>query len=63
MPRLSVSFALMRRHLPRVLTGTSDWLLAPVLMALNRVHSGLIGDYVAWIVLGLALFTVAFAFS
>jgi multicomponent Na+:H+ antiporter subunit D len=69
-PWLSVSlaviiaaFALTRRRLPRALTGASDWLSAPVVKTLNRIHSGLIGDYVAWIMLGLALFAMAFAFS
>ena len=69
-PWLSVSlaviiaaFALTRRRLPHMVTVASDWLSAPVIKTLNQIHSGLIGDYVAWIMLGLALFTVAFAFS
>jgi hypothetical protein len=28
---------------------------------MHRLHSGLIGDYVAWIVVGLAMFAGAFA--
>jgi len=35
----------------------------PVLNLLSTIHSGLIGDYVAWLMLGLALFTLAFAAS
>ena len=69
-PWLSVSlaviiaaFALIRRRLPHALTGALHWLSAPVVKTLNRIHSGLIGDYVAWIILGLALFTIAFTFS
>jgi multicomponent Na+:H+ antiporter subunit D len=37
--------------------------VAPVLDALQAVHSGLIGDYVTWLTVGLALFAIVFAVS
>ena len=47
-----------------------EWLFKPVHLvvgpardALNALHSGLIGDYVAWIVAGLAIMATMFAFS
>jgi multicomponent Na+:H+ antiporter subunit D len=67
---LSVSFALeiaafdlARRRLPPSLVRISDWATTPVLDALSALHSGMIGDYVAWVAVGLALFTLAFAFG
>jgi len=35
----------------------------PLFAALDWLHSGLVGDYVAWIVAGLALFALAFALT
>ena len=57
------AFDLFRRDLPRVLTAGTGLLTTPLFRALDWVHSGLIGDYVAWIAVGLALFAAAFAFA
>jgi multicomponent Na+:H+ antiporter subunit D len=48
---------LFRGRLSQTITGLGK----PVSMALQAVHSGIVGDYVAWLVVGLALF--AFALS
>ncbi len=53
-------YGLTRRRLPGLLVGGLDRLLGPVLQGLSGLHSGLIGDYVAWMMLGVALFAVAF---
>ena len=60
---LVASFNLFKQNLPPAATGVVDAIFHPVLQVLERVHSGLIGDYVAWLVVGLALFTIAFAVS
>jgi multicomponent Na+:H+ antiporter subunit D len=57
------AFDLFRRHLPRVVVRGSGMLTTPIFSALDWVHSGLIGDYVAWIAVGLACFAAAFAFA
>jgi multicomponent Na+:H+ antiporter subunit D len=56
-------FQLRRRHLPRLLVRVFDRGTTPVVDALNAVHSGMIGDYVAWVAVGMALFTLVFAFG
>ena len=68
MPWVSVSLAILiagvtlsRRRLPGMLTRGFDRVLSPVFQTLNQIHSGLIGDHVAWIMIGLASFAVAFA--
>ncbi len=68
LPWFSVPLALMiaalqlaRRRLPGLLVRGSDWISEPVLRVLSGLHSGLVGDYVAWMMLGVALFAVAFA--
>jgi multicomponent Na+:H+ antiporter subunit D len=61
---LSIAIAagnLARRRLPRILVRTNDVLTGPVFRGLHVLHSGRVGDYVAWIVVGLALFAMAFA--
>jgi multicomponent Na+:H+ antiporter subunit D len=63
---LAIAIALYhlgRSHIPRVAIETVDRALRPWIEVLQRIHSGLIGDYVAWMVVGLAAFAVAFAFS
>ena len=60
---LIAAFELTRRQLPGSLVRGLDSVTDPVLKAITQVHSGLVGDYVAWLVLGLALFTIAAAFS
>ncbi len=54
---------LTRGRMPRALTAGYDRLAAPVTDGLRALQSGLIGDYVAWIVVGLALFSVTAAAS
>jgi len=54
---------LSRRHLPGVLTAAIDRVVDPLQGGLRLLHSGLVGDYVMWIMVGLALFTIAFALT
>jgi multicomponent Na+:H+ antiporter subunit D len=54
------AFNLGRETLPKTITETVKTLLHPVFAALQTLHSGLIGDYIAWLTVGLALFTGAF---
>ena len=56
-------FDLARRRLPGPLLRASDVLTSPLFDGLSALHSGLIGDYVAWIAAGLALFGVVCALS
>jgi multicomponent Na+:H+ antiporter subunit D len=56
-------YHLTRSLIPRAATGTVDRALRPWIEILQRIHSGLIGDYVAWVVVGLAAFAVACAFA
>ncbi len=46
-------------RLPRSLARGYDRASGPALGALGALHSGLVGDYVAWIAVGLALFVLA----
>jgi multicomponent Na+:H+ antiporter subunit D len=52
---------LSRAQLPRRWIAFSDRYLGPLFKALDGMHDGLVGDYVAWIVIGLALFSLSFA--
>jgi multicomponent Na+:H+ antiporter subunit D len=52
---------LFRHRLPRWLTQGAGAASQPVTAPLAVLHSGLVGDYVAWLVVGLALFTACFA--
>ncbi len=56
-------YQLTRRSLPRVLAAPIDSGATVLSRMLNRIHSGLIGDYVTWLMAGLVLFALAFAFS
>ena len=47
------------QDMPRALTGTITRVLEPVSRGLGNLHAGAIGDYVAWLVAGVAMFTVA----
>jgi multicomponent Na+:H+ antiporter subunit D len=51
------------RYMPRWLFQPIHRVVGPARDALNALHSGLIGDYVAWIVAGLALMAAMFALS
>ncbi len=50
---------LFRERLPQPLTRSADLLTRPALKGIKALHSGLVGDYVTWIVVGLAVFAVA----
>jgi multicomponent Na+:H+ antiporter subunit D len=61
---LALGLALLElfwHRLPRPAARGYDRVLGPVLDGLRLVHSGLIGDYVTWIAVGLALFAATFA--
>ena len=57
------AFALSRDRLPALLNRTSDSVTGPLFHGLRLLHSGLVGDYVAWIVVGIAGFAVVLAFG
>jgi multicomponent Na+:H+ antiporter subunit D len=52
-----------RDRLPRALIVALDRLRRPAFRVLGAVHSGLIGDYVVWIAVGLACFSLFLAFG
>jgi multicomponent Na+:H+ antiporter subunit D len=52
---------LSRARLPRLWLAVSDRALAPFFIVIDRLHNGVVGDYVAWIVVGLALLSLSFA--
>ncbi len=54
------AYNLGRRRLPGWFTRALDVVGGPPLQALRAMHSGLVTDYVAWITVGLALFSLAF---
>ncbi|HSU07263.1 MAG TPA: proton-conducting transporter membrane subunit [Acetobacteraceae bacterium] len=56
-------FDLWRDRLPRVFVWLVDGASWPLFDAVTRLHTGLVGDYVLWIVIGLAVFTAAFALA
>lgn len=56
-------FNLARGDLPRRLPQAVDAGLRPLFWSVQKLHSGLIGDYVTWLVVGLALFAGAFMWS
>jgi multicomponent Na+:H+ antiporter subunit D len=51
---------LMRRHIPPPILRLTDRTMRG-LRLLDRLHSGVIGDYVAWMVVGLGIFALALA--
>jgi multicomponent Na+:H+ antiporter subunit D len=57
------AFDLFRDRLPAFLPRLVDRAAWPVFRGLGVLHSGLVGDYVAWIVVGLGGFAVVLAFS
>ncbi|HEY1794694.1 MAG TPA: proton-conducting transporter membrane subunit [Stellaceae bacterium] len=57
------AFDLFRDRLPRFLPRSVDRVAEPLFRGLGVLHSGLVGDYVAWIVVGLGGFAVVLAFS
>ena len=60
---LIAAFDLTRRRLPKVLVSGVNWGVSPILGVMQAVHSGLIGDYVTWLTVGVALFAIVFAVS
>jgi multicomponent Na+:H+ antiporter subunit D len=56
---LIASHDLARAKLPKAWLKFSDALVNPVLIVVDRLHNGLIGDYVTWMVLGLAAFSIS----
>ena len=66
-PWLSLGLSLLiaahdlgRSRLPRAWLAASDRALAPLFIIIDRLHDGVVGAYVTWIVVGLALFSVSF---
>ena len=55
------AFDLNRRTMPGALRAVGDMMSAPAWKWLEPLHSGLIGDYVAWLAAGVALFAMIFA--
>jgi len=67
---LSVGLALLLaacqlswRHLPGLLVRGAQRVLDPLSAGLRFLHNGAVGDYIAWVVVGLALLTAAFGLS
>ena len=53
------AWALGRDRWPKILTRTTDTVTRPVFDGLDFLHSGLVGDYVAWMMVALAGFAAA----
>jgi multicomponent Na+:H+ antiporter subunit D len=51
---LLAAWSLGRDRWPKAVTRGTDALVRPVFLGLDVLHSGLIGDYVAWMMVGLA---------
>jgi multicomponent Na+:H+ antiporter subunit D len=60
---LIAGFDLSRRSLPTGLVAGVNTVTAPILSTMQAIHSGLIGDYVTWLVVGVALFSIVCAIS
>ena len=57
---LLAAWQLSRQRLPGPLNRSAQRVLGPPGAGLDFLHSGAVGDYIAWVVVGLALFTAAF---
>jgi multicomponent Na+:H+ antiporter subunit D len=57
------AFDLGRDRLPRMAVAAADKLGRPAYRGLGVLHSGLVGDYVVWIAVGLACFSLFLAFG
>ena len=57
------AFDLLHTSLPGAVATATKWLTEPLAAGLDYMHSGAVGDYVAWLAVGLALFTAAFAMT
>jgi len=56
-------FSLFRKYIPIKVLNLSGKLFNPALLKLKSVHSGLVGDYIVWLLLGITLIGIVFAFS
>ncbi len=52
---LTAALALFRERLPKALPAAADGLLKPVFVGLDRLHTGVVNDYVVWMALGIAM--------
>ncbi len=52
---------LYRRRLPRLVQAVSERTLSPPVRVLHALHSGVVGDYVTWVVVGTAVTGAAWA--
>ena len=52
---------LSRGSTPKLLRKTADVVSFPFALGISKLHTGLVGDYVMWIAVGLAVMTIAFA--
>lgn len=57
------SWDLARERLPRGLIASLDAITVPAGRGLAALHSGLVGDYVVWIAVGLACFSLVLSFG
>jgi multicomponent Na+:H+ antiporter subunit D len=69
LPWLSVFLAiaiaaseLLRDRFPRRVLVARDAVLSPIFYGVRSLHTGLVGDYVAWLMLGIAGFACVLAF-
>jgi multicomponent Na+:H+ antiporter subunit D len=46
---------LYRRRLPRAVSTVAERTVAPPIRVLHALHSGVVGDYVTWVVVGTAV--------
>jgi multicomponent Na+:H+ antiporter subunit D len=59
---IALAFAgLYRQRLPRLFAATGRWTLGPPVRILHAVHSGVVGDYVTWVVVGTTVTGAAWA--
>lgn len=59
---LIAAYGLSREKLPSFFKTSTRTLFGPIFHGVERLHSGLINDYVAWIAVGFAVVAAAFAF-
>ncbi len=57
------TFDLFRRYLPRAMVQASRTISDPLFRILHGLHDGVIGGYVVWIVIGLAMFAIVLGWS
>jgi hypothetical protein len=49
---LIAALELARAHIPNPLKRVSDLVTGPIFLALDRIHNGVVTDYVAWLLFG-----------